>query len=193
MRRTRFDALVIGSGPAGSVAALVLARGGARVALVDKASFPRDKACGDMVGPRGVQLLADLGLPVPDGPRVGDMLVVGPDGAPGHDAQRRRPDLSGPRDGGHPDRLRRHVARRRHRGGGDRSVRARRGAVGDRGADGRLPAGVGGGASVPTSSSAPTEPPAAWRRRPGWSRRARSCGASPSAPTCRRTSTSPPS
>jgi flavin-dependent dehydrogenase len=50
------------------------------VALVDKASFPRDKACGDMVGPRGVQLLADLGLPMPDGPHVGDMLVVGPTG-----------------------------------------------------------------------------------------------------------------
>jgi geranylgeranyl reductase family protein len=62
------------------VAALVLARGGARVALVDKASFPRDKACGDMIGPRGVQLLADLGLPMPDGPHVGDMLVVGPTG-----------------------------------------------------------------------------------------------------------------
>jgi geranylgeranyl reductase family protein len=62
------------------VAALVLARGGARVALVDKASFPRDKACGDMVGPRGVQLLADLGLPMPQGPHVGDMLVVGPTG-----------------------------------------------------------------------------------------------------------------
>jgi menaquinone-9 beta-reductase len=80
VRRTQFDALVIGSGPAGSVAALVLARGGARVALVDKASFPRDKACGDMVGPRGVQLLDDLGLSMPDGPRVGDMLVVGPTG-----------------------------------------------------------------------------------------------------------------
>jgi geranylgeranyl reductase family protein len=78
--RTRFDALVVGSGPAGSVAALVMARGGARVALVDKATFPRDKACGDMVGPRGVQLLADLGLPMPDGPHVGDMLVVGPTG-----------------------------------------------------------------------------------------------------------------
>jgi geranylgeranyl reductase family protein len=80
VRRTEFDALVVGSGPAGSVAALVLARGGARVALVDKASFPRDKACGDMVGPRGVQLLADLGLAMPDGPHVGDMLVVGPTG-----------------------------------------------------------------------------------------------------------------
>jgi geranylgeranyl reductase family protein len=77
---SRFDALVIGGGPAGSVAALVLARGGARVALVDKARFPRDKACGDLVGPRGLQVLADLELPMPPGPQVGDMLVVGPTG-----------------------------------------------------------------------------------------------------------------
>ncbi len=60
----RFDVLIIGAGPAGSVAALVLARGGARVALVDKATFPRDKACGDLVGPRGVQVLDDLGIAV---------------------------------------------------------------------------------------------------------------------------------
>ncbi len=74
-----FDALVVGAGPAGSIAALVLARGGARVALVDKARFPRDKACGDLVGPRGIQTLADLGVAV-DGPRVGDMEVIGPSG-----------------------------------------------------------------------------------------------------------------
>src|SRR5438874_3093335 len=78
--RDRFDALVVGAGPAGSIAALVLARGGARVALVDKATFPRDKACGDLVGPRGVQLLRDLALDVPDDTRVSDMLVVGPTG-----------------------------------------------------------------------------------------------------------------
>jgi len=75
-----FDVLVVGSGPAGSIAALVLARGGARVALVDKAAFPRDKACGDLIGPRGVQLLRDLALGVPDDTRVSDMLVVGPTG-----------------------------------------------------------------------------------------------------------------
>jgi len=68
VRETRFDVVVIGSGPGGSVAALVLARGGARVALVDKASFPRDKACGDLVGPRGLRLLADLGLPTLEAP-----------------------------------------------------------------------------------------------------------------------------
>ena len=76
----RFDVLVVGSGPAGSIAALVLARGGARVALVDKAAFPREKACGDLIGPRGVQLLRDLTLDVPDATRVSDMLVVGPTG-----------------------------------------------------------------------------------------------------------------
>src|SRR6516164_5341282 len=77
---SRYDVAVVGSGPGGSVAALVLARGGARVALVDKAAFPRDKACGDIVGPRGLQVLRDLGVPVPPGRDVGDILVVGPTG-----------------------------------------------------------------------------------------------------------------
>jgi menaquinone-9 beta-reductase len=76
----RFDAVVVGAGPAGSIAALVLARSGARVALADKAAFPRDKACGDLVGPRGVQILADLGLRVPDAGQGSDLLAVGPSG-----------------------------------------------------------------------------------------------------------------
>ena len=80
MTTSRFDVLVVGAGPGGSVAALVLARGGARVALVDKAAFPRDKACGDLIGPRGVQLLDDLGLPIPGGPRLGPMVLVGSTG-----------------------------------------------------------------------------------------------------------------
>ena len=78
--RRRFDVVVVGAGPAGSTAALVLARSGARVALADKAAFPRDKACGDLVGPRGVQVLADLGLRVPDAGQGSDLLAVGPSG-----------------------------------------------------------------------------------------------------------------
>jgi menaquinone-9 beta-reductase len=75
-----FDVVVAGAGPAGSVAALVLARGGARVALVDKAAFPRDKACGDLIGPRGVGLLDELGVSVPDAGQGADLLAVGPSG-----------------------------------------------------------------------------------------------------------------
>ena len=80
MSQQAYDAVVVGAGPAGSIAALVLARGGARVALVDKASFPRDKACGDLVGPRGVQVLAELGVRVPDAGQGADLLAVGPSG-----------------------------------------------------------------------------------------------------------------
>ena len=80
MSARAFEAVVVGAGPAGSVAALVLARAGARVALADKASFPRDKACGDLVGPRGVQVLAELGVSVPDAGQGADLLAVGPSG-----------------------------------------------------------------------------------------------------------------
>jgi geranylgeranyl reductase family protein len=75
-----YDVVVAGAGPGGSVAAFELARNGARVALVDKARFPRDKACGDLVGPRGVGLLGDLGI-APEGTvSLGDMAVIGPSG-----------------------------------------------------------------------------------------------------------------
>lgn len=42
----KVDVLVVGAGPAGSSTAIHLARAGARVLLVDKARFPRDKPCG---------------------------------------------------------------------------------------------------------------------------------------------------
>lgn len=59
---TSYDLIVAGGGPAGSAAAYRAAEAGARVLLVDKATFPRDKACGDGLTPRAVRSIADLGL-----------------------------------------------------------------------------------------------------------------------------------
>src|SRR5690348_6168767 len=56
------DVLIVGAGPAGSVAGLVLARAGLRVRIVDRAAFPRDKLCGDTVNPGTLARLRALGV-----------------------------------------------------------------------------------------------------------------------------------
>ncbi len=58
----RADVAIVGAGPAGSVAALVLARSGFDVALVDRSAFPRDKTCGDGLMPDAIAALRALGL-----------------------------------------------------------------------------------------------------------------------------------
>ncbi len=60
-----WDVVVVGAGPAGSAAALsaLRVRPGAKVLLLDRADFPRDKACGDGIAPHALDVLADLGLP----------------------------------------------------------------------------------------------------------------------------------
>src|SRR5438093_8051416 len=56
------DVLIVGAGPAGAVAATVLARAGARVRLLDRATFPRDKLCGDTINPGTFAMLERLGM-----------------------------------------------------------------------------------------------------------------------------------
>lgn len=56
------DVLVVGAGPAGSAAALTLARAGMSVVLVDRHAFPRDKVCGDGLIPDAHQALRELGV-----------------------------------------------------------------------------------------------------------------------------------
>src|SRR5262245_33483446 len=53
--------LIIGAGPAGTVAGIILARGGWRVTLVEQHRFPRDKVCGECLSALGIDVLARLG------------------------------------------------------------------------------------------------------------------------------------
>lgn len=61
-RALKAQVVVVGAGPAGSAAAAWAARAGYEVLVVDSASFPRDKACGDGLTPRAVAELERLGL-----------------------------------------------------------------------------------------------------------------------------------
>ena len=65
----RFDAVIVGAGPAGSATAIHLARAGATVLLVDRARFPRDKPCGGGITGRAVKE-----LPVDVTPVVEDVV-----------------------------------------------------------------------------------------------------------------------
>jgi geranylgeranyl reductase family protein len=56
------DVAIVGAGPAGASAAVHLARRGLKVLLLEQHRFPRDKVCGDFVGPVAVGELEDLGV-----------------------------------------------------------------------------------------------------------------------------------
>jgi geranylgeranyl reductase family protein len=68
-----FDAVIVGAGPAGSAAAIGLARRGYEVALIDKQYFPREKLCGDFINPINRGIFRQLG--------VEDKVLAAPHGA----------------------------------------------------------------------------------------------------------------
>ncbi|MCU1487955.1 MAG: putative oxidoreductase [Actinomycetia bacterium] len=77
------DVVVVGAGPAGTAAAITLARAGREVLLVDKATFPRDKCCGDGLTTGALRILERLGLDasaVTSWTPVDDVLVRSPSG-----------------------------------------------------------------------------------------------------------------
>jgi flavin-dependent dehydrogenase len=77
------EVLIAGAGPAGALAALMLARAGVRVLLVDRARFPRDKICGDTLNPGALRVLERHQLRGQIDPRgfpIHGMLLSGPSG-----------------------------------------------------------------------------------------------------------------
>jgi geranylgeranyl reductase family protein len=83
----RWDAVVVGAGPAGSATALLLSRAGARVLLLDRARFPRDKPCSEYLSPESTRVLERLGADVlaavaaASPAHLTGMKVVAPSGA----------------------------------------------------------------------------------------------------------------
>lgn len=82
---SRFDALIIGAGPAGSTAASLLARAGWSVALIEKQGFPRRKVCGECIAASNLPLLDALGLgpafEAAAGPELRQVALLRGDGA----------------------------------------------------------------------------------------------------------------
>ena len=77
------DVLVVGAGPAGIAAAITAKRAGLTVQVIDKATFPRDKCCGDGLTTGALRLLDRLGLPpssVPSWTPCRDVTLRSPSG-----------------------------------------------------------------------------------------------------------------
>ncbi len=81
-----WDVIIVGAGPAGSTTALLLARTGVRVLLLDRARFPRHKACSEYLSPATTAVLERLGAGVLEQvegaahAKLYGMKVVAPDG-----------------------------------------------------------------------------------------------------------------
>jgi flavin-dependent dehydrogenase len=84
VRRISAEVVVVGAGPAGAALSWALARGGRDVVVLDRATFPRPKACAEYISPEACRLLEAMGvLPavLAAGPaQLAGMLVRAPDG-----------------------------------------------------------------------------------------------------------------
>ena len=97
-----FDVVIVGAGPAGSATAAHLAARGARVALVERATFPRPKPCAEYLSPDTVAALDRLGalaaIRRTGSATVRGMRIVAPDGTEATGTFPNRPGLALPRE-----------------------------------------------------------------------------------------------
>ena len=71
-----FDIAIIGGGPAGAATAIQAARGGASVAIFEKAAFGRDKVCGDGLTPRAIAALQKLDIDLHDVHKITGLRMI---------------------------------------------------------------------------------------------------------------------
>jgi hypothetical protein len=57
-----YDAAIVGAGPSGATCGYFMARGGAKVVMLEKEHFPRDKYCGDAVCTPAIRILDEMGV-----------------------------------------------------------------------------------------------------------------------------------
>ena len=80
-----YDVIIVGAGPAGTTAALYAHKQGLKSILIDKATFPRDKVCGDALSGKTVRILRELdlidGIEELDGSEINRITF----GSPSHD------------------------------------------------------------------------------------------------------------
>jgi menaquinone-9 beta-reductase len=77
------DVAIAGAGPAGALAATILATAGLRVSIFDRARFPRHKLCGDTLNPGALAVIrrhADVTSLIEGSDPIDGMLLTGPDG-----------------------------------------------------------------------------------------------------------------
>ncbi|MEO5818406.1 MAG: FAD-dependent oxidoreductase [Gemmatimonadaceae bacterium] len=82
---SRYDVIVVGGGPAGASTAFALSRAGARVLVLDRATFPRSKPCAEYLSPQASRLLSVMGaLAAVEGAgaaHLAGMVIRAPNGA----------------------------------------------------------------------------------------------------------------
>jgi menaquinone-9 beta-reductase len=77
------DVAIAGAGPAGALAATILAKAGLRVSIFDRARFPRHKLCGDTLNPGALAIIerhADVPSLIANSDPIDGMLLTGPGG-----------------------------------------------------------------------------------------------------------------